>query len=103
MGNVALVSHNSPLMEGEGYWFDDWTIGGSKFLYDDARAFGPILAALYTVSDGTLKMTAQMPPIGENDTPTVGLELMLNGDWVALGKRYNHTWQLYCPSPRGRF
>ena len=81
-GNVALVSHNSPRMEGEGYWFDDWTIGGSKFLYDDARAFGPILAALYTVSDGTLKMTAQMPPIGENDTPMVGLELMLNGDWV---------------------
>ena len=27
-------------------------------------------------------MTAQMPPIGDNDTPTVGLELMLNGDWV---------------------
>lgn len=80
-GNVALVSHNSPLMEGEGYWFDDWTIGGSKFQYDDARAFGPILAAQYTVSDRTLKMTAQMPPIGENDTPTVGLELMLNGDW----------------------
>lgn len=81
-GNVALVSHNSPLMEGEGYWFDDWTIGGSKFQYDEARAFGPILAAQYTVSDGTLKMTAQMPPIGENDTPTVELELLLNGDWV---------------------
>ena len=82
VGNVALVSHHSPLMEGHGYWFDEWTIKGSKFLHDKDRAFGPILAAQYTLSEQTLNMTAQMPPLGDEDSQTVGLELMLDGRWT---------------------
>lgn len=82
VGNVALVSHLSPLMEGKGYWFDSWMIGGSKFLYDKERGFGPILAAMYTVSKRALKMTAQMPPLGDYDSQSVNLELMLNGAWT---------------------
>jgi len=81
-GNIALVSHNSPRMDGMGYWFANWTLSGSKFLYDHDRGFGPVLAAMYTVSEGSLKMTAQMPPLGDEDTRTVGLELMLDGSWT---------------------
>jgi len=82
VGNVALVSHHSPNMEGHGYWFDEWHIGGSKFVYQPDRAFGPILSAQYTVSKNTLKMTAQMPPLGDDDSQRVGLELMLDGSWI---------------------
>ncbi len=81
-GNVALVSHHSPSMEGLGYWFDNWMIRGSKFLHAPERALGPIMSALYTVSNETLKMTAQMPPLGEDDTQTVSLELMVDGNWT---------------------
>ena len=36
-GNVALVSHNSPQMEGPGYWFRDWQVGGTKVARHDER------------------------------------------------------------------
>ncbi len=82
VGNVALVSHNSPFMEDQGYWFDDWRIGGTKFVHDANRAFGPVLSSQYTLSKGTLKMTAQMPPVGEMDTRTIGLDLLQDGTWT---------------------
>jgi len=80
-GNVALVSHNSAAMEGPGYWFEDWTIDGSKVRQHLERAFGPVLASQYTLSKGTLKMTAQMPPIGAQDAQNVNLELFRDGQW----------------------
>ena len=80
-GNVALVSHNSPSLDGPGYWFSDWTIEGSKVQEYPDRAFGPVLAALYTLSEGTLKLTAQMPPIGEEDAQEVNLMLHQDGEW----------------------
>ena len=82
VGNVALVSHNSPLMEGQGYWFDDWVIAGSKFVYAEDRAFGPVLSSQYTMNGKQLKMTAQMPPLAETDTRKIRLDLMLDGIWT---------------------
>ncbi len=80
-GNVALVSHNSARMEGPGYWFENWQVGGSKIAIHAERAFGPVMGAMYTVSDEVLKMTAQLGPIGESDTRTVVLELHDGKDW----------------------
>lgn len=80
-GNVALVSHNSAAMEGLGYWFENWTIEGSKVQDYPDRAFGPVLAAQYTLSEGTLKVTAQMPPIGDQDAQSVNLLLYQNDEW----------------------
>ena len=74
-GNVALVSHTSARQEGPGYWFRDWTLGGTKVAEHPERAFGPVLSAMYTVSDLVLKMTAQMPPLGESDMHSVTLEV----------------------------
>ncbi len=47
------------------FWFSDWTVGGSKVDEHDERAYGPILFTLYTVSRGTLKLSAQFPPLGD--------------------------------------
>lgn len=43
-----------------------------------------ICFALYTVSDNTLKLTAQLYPLAENDPKTVRLEVEKDGKWVEV-------------------
>lgn len=80
-GGVALVSHRSPRGDGPGYWFRDWSLSGSKVVRRDERAFGPVMGTLYTLSRGTLKMTAQLGPLGASDTPVASLEVRRDGQW----------------------
>jgi alkaline phosphatase D len=60
------------------FWFGRWQMSGSRLVPHDERAFGPILFSQYTLHDRTLKMTAQMPPLGEKDTPSVELLIGTN-------------------------
>jgi alkaline phosphatase D len=85
-GGVALVSHRSPDLRGPGYWFQNWELSGSKVERHDDRAFGPVMGALYTVSQGTLKMTAQLGPLGSADTPTASLEIRREGRWTEVDR-----------------
>jgi len=81
-GSLALTSHR-----GTGYWFDDWVGEGEVIAAHPERANGPILAALHTLSRGTLKLTAQFPPIGANDTQTARLEIQdADGTWVVASE-----------------
>lgn len=64
------------------FWFADWTVGGSRLEAHDERAFGPILFNQYTLSRGTLKMTAQMPPLGPADSTIVRLDIQRNNKWT---------------------
>lgn len=80
-GNVALVSHVSPKGNGSGYWFNDWTVEGDLFDVHPERGYGPIVATQYTLSEGTLKLVAQMAPIGTGDTRNVRLEMEEDGTW----------------------
>lgn len=43
-----------------------------------------ICFALYTVHDGTLKLTAQLYPLSDNDPKTVRLEIERDGQWVEV-------------------
>ncbi|MEM8668483.1 MAG: hypothetical protein AAGG48_13275 [Planctomycetota bacterium] len=45
-----------------------------------------ICFALYTVHDKTLKLTAQLYPVSEDDTQTVRLEIERDGGWVEVAK-----------------
>ena len=45
-----------------------------------------ICFALYTVHDKTLKLTAQLYPLADDDTKTVRLEIQRDGDWVEVAK-----------------
>ena len=56
-GNIALVS------SGARFWFRDPRIGGTKIAVRSDRAFGPVAAALHTVSRGVMKMTVQLLPV----------------------------------------
>jgi hypothetical protein len=86
-GSLALVSHGSPAGGQQGWWFRDWRIRGSKVTAHEERAYGPVLAALHTLSGGVLKMTAQMGPLGEQDTQTARLEVRdTRGAWQTVGR-----------------
>ncbi len=90
-GNIALVSHNCGEQGSKGYWFQDWNIAGSKLETHNERSFGPIFSVLHTLSGGTLKMTAQLGPLGLEDTKKARLEIQENGKWkTAAHGIYEH-------------
>ena len=69
------------------FWFGDWKISGSKVKAYPERVFGPILFAQYTLSKGILKLTAQMPPVGQKDGPEVMLQTRPKSadNWKTIG------------------
>jgi len=84
-GNVALVSHLPDMETAEGapaVSFEDWTVWGESVERHDERAFGPVLFAKYTLSRGVLKLSAQMPPLGDKDGKTVRLQVRKESGWV---------------------
>jgi len=84
-GGIALVAH-LPDMEAAGgspaVWFEDWAVSGDAVERHDERAFGPVLFCQYTLSRGTLKLKAQLPPLGEQDAKTVRLRVRNDSDWA---------------------
>ncbi|MCH7946129.1 MAG: hypothetical protein IIC73_08980, partial [Armatimonadetes bacterium] len=80
-GGIGLLSHLGPEGHEETFWFDEFHASGSKLRVDESRGFGPVLATQYTLSRGVLKMTAQMPPLGQHDPQTARLELFRDGRW----------------------
>ena len=71
IGGIALVSHHGPTGSKVGHWFDNFKLwGDSVHLYPE-RTFGPVLCSLYTVSENTLKLTAQFPPLDRAHTATL--------------------------------
>jgi hypothetical protein len=67
------------------FWYTNWKISGSKVAKKPEQAFGPILFSQYTLSNGTMKMTAQMPPIGEQDAQEVKLQVKEGNSWKDAG------------------
>ena len=88
-GNIALVNNFAGSGRRRGgdarqnygttarFWFDDWQVRGEKVVERPEQTFGPILYSMYTLSRGVLKMTAQMPPVGVEDSQSVELQVPL--------------------------
>jgi hypothetical protein len=72
------------------FWFSDWTVSGAKVEAHPEQAFGPILWSQYTLSGRVLKMTAQMPPVGEKESQTVRLQVKRRGGWTTLAEEQIH-------------
>ncbi len=106
-GSLALVNNHPFLFprrgrrgrrQGKGarFAFWDWEVRGGKAELHPDRAFGPILWAMHTLSDSrgpegfVLKMTAQMPPLGEKDSHEVTLQARKDGKWVDLAAASIH-------------
>ncbi len=71
-------------------WFREWEVGGTKLEVHEDRAFGPILFSQHTLSRGVMKMTAQLPPMGEADDSTVRLQVHRNGGWETVAEEEIH-------------
>ncbi|MEE2906858.1 MAG: alkaline phosphatase D family protein, partial [Planctomycetota bacterium] len=85
-GGIALVSHGGPLPRGRGFAFKDMVTYGDAIRHESTQTFGPILSAMYTVDDGVLKMTAQMPPLGPDDEHTAVLEIKRDRVWEEVSR-----------------
>lgn len=72
----SKVSNNGPR-----FWFDNISLSGDKFTFTPENRFGPILWTMYTQSENILKLSAQLPPLGEADNKNVDLQVMENGKW----------------------
>jgi len=92
-GNIALVQNHGIQVRGNNYpryWFRNWSMSGDKLEMHDEQTFGPILWAMHTLSnsrgnDGyVMKLTAQMPPVGEHDCQRVQLQLKRNDKWATV-------------------
>ena len=83
IGNVAIVCNSAGRSR---FWFSNWTVSGPKVSVNEKQAFGPILFAQYTLSNNIMKMTAQMPPIGQKDSQTVNLQIKKAGKWKTIAE-----------------
>lgn len=95
-GNLALFGsfedpEDAALQWGDPrLWFRGWEGQGSALEAHEDRTFGPILFNHYTLSRATLKMTAQLPPVGDADDSTVRLQVERSGGWETVAKAAIH-------------
>ena len=79
-GGIALVSHLGPEAGAGGFWFKELLLDGGRVNLRKEGAVGPVRAVQYTVSGGVLKLTAQLPPLGEDDSQNAELRMPVGED-----------------------
>ena len=83
-GNVALVSHPGTGGNAGRFWFYGWQVSGTRVEAELNRTCGPILSALYTIHNRTLKLTAQMMPVGWQESRTAELQIKQGRAWKTV-------------------
>lgn len=73
-GAVALVSSGGSNKKGPGFGFSHLYGAGAGLAHHRDRAWGPVLNTLYTVDEGTLKLTAQFGPMREGHVAALDLK-----------------------------
>ncbi len=106
-GNIALVANYLEITfdnentnpkggdenrteDADRFWFADWQVAGSKVEVHQERTFGPVLFSHYSLSRGVMKLTAQMPPLGEKDSPSVRLQIRKGRKWTTIAEELIH-------------
>jgi alkaline phosphatase D len=80
--NIVLADDEEP---GNSHFsFDDLTISGSKVIHQAENSFGPVLWTMQTMSKGTVKMMAMLPPLGTADNQNVNLQINEDGKWKTI-------------------
>lgn len=88
-GNISLVQNFEGIRQNKRkeypkYYFDNLSLIGADVVEKLENSFGPILFSMYTLSDNTLKLTAQMPPLGVEDQQFVELQVESDGVWQSV-------------------
>ncbi|MBO0863293.1 MAG: twin-arginine translocation signal domain-containing protein, partial [Chloracidobacterium sp.] len=84
-GNIALVSHPGSGDHSARFRFRDWRLSGERVEANPSGVCGPILGALYTIQNGTLKLTAQMAPVGLRESRVAELQIRQGRVWRTIG------------------
>ena len=71
---------------GPTFWFDNLKLSGEKFEIHPENRFGPVLWSMFTLSRNTLKITAQLPPVGKSENDKVELQLKENNNWQTVSE-----------------
>ena len=61
-------------------------MSGSKLQRHPERAWGPVLACQHTLSEGTLKLTAQAVPLGPGEGTEARLEIREAAGWREVAR-----------------
>ncbi|MCI0392295.1 MAG: hypothetical protein MOB07_26485 [Acidobacteria bacterium] len=85
-GNVALASHPGAGDYAARFWFREWRLSGERVEANPLGVCGPILGALYTVHNGTLKLTAQLAPVGLRESRAAELQIKQGRVWKTIRK-----------------
>jgi hypothetical protein len=86
-GIIKLVNNfktSESKNNGPAFWFDDLNIEGAKFENHPENLFGPVLWTMYTLSRNTLKLTAQLPPLGTSENKEALLQVKEEKEWKTL-------------------
>ena len=81
LGSLALLSHKGA--NDARFWFDDFS-GSGNALNPEPNRHLAILGTMYTLNQGTLKLTAQLPPLDLTDSPKLILEIRKEGIWETI-------------------
>ncbi len=88
-GGLALVADLPQAKKGSSdarVSFESLALSGPGISHHPNRAFGSVLFTQFTVSETTLKLTAQLAPVGESDGQTATLETRRSGEgWRLAG------------------
>jgi phosphodiesterase/alkaline phosphatase D-like protein len=87
-GDLVLVSNydieaGDPAGNSKSVAFKNWSVSGSKIKTCEPCEFGPIMFSQYTLSRGSLKLTAQMAPVDTHHAE-VRLQLQEKGVWKTI-------------------
>ncbi len=82
VNNFRTIDAND---HGPTFWFDNIQIEGSIFTVLPENRFGPVFWTMHTLSRNVMKMTAQLPPVGEHENTQAHFQVLhTNGEWETL-------------------
>jgi alkaline phosphatase D len=85
-GGLALVSDCMTKSQQElisSVRFENWSVSGPKLISNPSHTYGPIYFAQYTLNKDTIKLSAQMAPVGSG-TEEVHLEIREGSNWKSV-------------------
>jgi len=81
LGSLGLLSHKG--RNDARFWFDDYSGSGTALENEEDRHLA-IISTLYTLSRGTLKLTAQLSPLDLGTASSVALEAFDGKSWQEI-------------------
>jgi len=80
--NIAIGGNVKP--GSSKFSFDQLHLSGSKVISQPGNAFGPVLWAMHTLSNNTLKVMAFLPPVSESDNKQLSFQVREDDSWKTV-------------------